>query len=443
MSGLLDNFLKDAIKNRVTARKISPDIDGTHVNLFGWVHEVRDLGKLVFIILRDSTGLCQIVFRRDEIDEASRNALDRLSNESVVYVNGVVVKQPKSKMGVEVVGERLQLLSRAVPKLDYDPTGKVPANLDVRLKHRILDLRREEVKNIFIIASSVLKALRDYLHSKGFIEVRTPKIIASATEGGAELFEVKYFDRRAYLAQSPQLYKEQLTTVFEKVFEIGTFFRAEESHTRRHISEFTSIDIEQAFADMYDVMQVLEEAIVYVYQYLLNHNKEELNRLGLSLKVPKTPFPRLTYDEAVEILQKNGLEFRWGEDFGTPHLKALAKHFHSYYFITGFPTETKPFYIQPSADNQEVSESFDLMYQWLELASGGTRISDASLLKDRLVKKGLDPASFEDHLRVFGYGMPVHAGWGLGLERFMMVLTRRTNIREVVLFPRDKFRLTP
>ncbi|MEM2225074.1 MAG: aspartate--tRNA(Asn) ligase [Candidatus Caldarchaeum sp.] len=440
---MLEKRLKEALSRRVKTCDITPEVDEKHVNLFGWVHEVRDLGKLVFILLRDVTGVCQVVFRRDEVDESTLKALNDLPNESTVFVHGVVVKQPKSRLGVEVLGEKLEILSKAVPKLEFDPTGKVSASLDVRLRHRILDLRKPDVKNIFIIGSSVLKALRDYFTAKGFIEVRTPKIIATATEGGAELFEVKYFDRKAYLAQSPQLYKEQLTTVFERVFEIGPFFRAEESHTRRHISEFTSVDIEQAFADMDDVMQTLEEAIVHVYRHVIENNQKELNELGVALRVPKTPFTRLTYDQAVEMLKNDGIELRWGEDFGTPHLRALAKHFHGYYFITGFPTELKPFYIQPSADNPAVSESFDLMYQWLELASGGTRISDPKLLSRRLEEKGLDPASFEDHLKVFNYGMPVHAGWGLGFERLMMVLTRRTNIREVILFPRDKFRLTP
>ncbi|MDW7978906.1 MAG: aspartate--tRNA(Asn) ligase [Candidatus Caldarchaeum sp.] len=440
---MFDEKLKREFAKRVLAGEINDSLDGKHVNVFGWVHEVRDLGKLVFIVLRDVSGVCQVVFRRDELDESALKALNSLSNESVVFVHGVVAKQPKSRLGVEIVGETLKVLSQAAPRLEYDPTEKVSASLDVRLKHRILDLRRQKVKPIFILGSAVLKALRDFLYGRGFIEVRTPKIIGSATEGGAELFEVKYFDRVAYLAQSPQLYKEQLTTVFEKVFEIGPFFRAEQSHTRRHISEFTSVDIEQAFADMDDVMKTLEEAIAYVYQHLVNNHQKELSMLGLTLKVPKTPFKRITYDEAVGILEKDGISLKWGEDFGTPHLRALAKHFHGFYFITGFPTEIKPFYIQPSAENPSISESFDLMYQWLELASGGTRVNEHSVLRERLIQKGLDPKQFEDHLKVFEYGMPVHAGWGLGFERLMMVLTRHTNIREVILFPRDRFRLTP
>lgn len=440
---MLDPTTKKALADRVMAAEIAPELDGRRVNLFGWVHEVRDLGKLVFVVLRDVSGMCQIVFRMDELSEDARSIVRNLSNESVIAVKGVVVKQSKSKLGVEVVAESVDVLGRAVPRLEYDPTGKVYASMDVRLKHRILDLRRPVVKNVFIIGSEVLKALRDFFHERGFVEVRTPKIIGSATEGGASLFEVKYFDKTAFLAQSPQLYKEQLTTVFEKVFEIGPYFRAEESHTRRHISEFTSVDIEQAFADMNDVMQVLEEAVVYVHRRVLEKCGKLLHELGVNLRVPKTPFPRITYNEALKILKEEGEEVNWGEDFSTPQLRKLGKKFTSYYFITHFPTDIKPFYIQEAADNPAVSESFDLMFQWLELASGGTRVSDHDVLVRKLKEKGLDPAMFEDHLKVFRYGMPVHAGWGLGFERLLMVLTRRTNIRETVLFPRDRFRLTP
>ncbi|MCX8201576.1 MAG: aspartate--tRNA(Asn) ligase [Candidatus Caldarchaeum sp.] len=440
---MIEPRIKEALKGRVMAGEIVPEIDGKSVNVFGWVHEVRDLGKLVFVVVRDVSGMCQVVFRMDELDESVRDVVRKLSSESVIFVKGTVVKQPKSRLGVELVAESVEILGKSVPRLEYDPTGKVQASMDVRLKHRILDLRRPEVKNVFIIGNHVLKALRDFFYQRGFVEVRTPKIIASATEGGAELFEIKYFDKQAFLAQSPQLYKEQLTTVFEKVFEIGPFFRAEESHTRRHISEFTSVDIEQAFSDMDDVMEVLEEAVAHVHRVLLDKCGKQLKELGVNLRVPKTPFPRITYDQALEILRQEGENIKWGEDFSTPHLRKLGKKFTSYYYITHFPTEIKPFYIQEKAENPALSESFDLMFQWLELASGGTRVSDHDVLVRKLVQKGLDPKMFEDHVKVFRYGMPVHAGWGLGFERFLMVLTRRTNIRETVLFPRDRFRLTP
>jgi len=420
--------------------EIVPALDGQRVKLLGWVHEVRDLGGIKFILLRDVSGICQVTARKSDLGEEELRRLEDLGFEDVVYVEGVVKEQPKSRLGVEVVLERLEVLARARRPLPYDVTGKVPANIDTRLDHRILDLRRPENKAIFLIASTALEAIREHLRGEGFIEVRTPRIIATATEGGAALFEVKYFDRRAFLAQSPQLYKEELTTVFERVFEIGTFFRAEESHTRRHLSEFTSVDIEAAFMDYRDVMEVLERMIVHVHEKVLEERERELRLLNVELEVPRTPFDRYTY---TELLEELGGELEWGEDFQTPHLRKLGERHRGYYFITHFPTSLKPFYIQPCREDERISESFDLMYGWLELASGGTRISDRSLLERRLREQGLDPESFKEHLRVYDYGMPVHAGWGLGFERLLMILTGRRNIREVVLFPRDRFRLTP
>ena len=425
------------------ASDITPERDGERAELLGWIHEVRDLGGIKFILLRDVSGICQITVRKKELGERAADEIKDLGFEDVIWVRGVVKRQPKARLGVEVVGEEIRVLAKAERPLPYDITGKVPANIDTRLDHRVLDLRKPENKAIFLIASTALKAIREFLRERRFIEVRTPRIIATATEGGAALFEVNYFGRKAYLAQSPQLYKEQLTTVFERVFEIGTFFRAEESHTRRHVSEFTSVDIESAFMDYRDVMEVLENLIAHVHRRVLEERERELNLIGVELEVPKTPFPRYSYDELVEELRGMGEDIEWGQDFGTPHLRRLGEAHKGYYFITDFPTESKPFYIQPRRDKPEVSESFDLMYEWLELASGGTRISDKALLERRIREQGLNPESFKEHLKVFGYGMPMHAGWGLGFDRLMMVLTNRWNIREVILYPRDVFRLTP
>ncbi len=435
--------LKRIISQRTMARNVRPENDGKEVHLLGWVHEIRDLGRLIFILLRDSSGICQVAIRKAEVDENTKRELEEIGLESVVYVNGRVSAEPKARLGVEVKASRLAILSRAASQIPYDITGKVSAGMETRLRHRILDLRKPENRAVFTLASSVNKAIRDFFHEHGFTEVRTSRIIGTATEGGAALFEVRYFDRTAYLAQSPQLYKEELTTVFERVFEMGPFFRAEESHTRRHISEFTSVDIEVAFADMDDVMRFLEELIVYVYRWIERNNSEELKTLGVRLKIPSLPFPRYTYEQLLDELSGLGQPLEWGEDFGTPHLRALAKKHTGYYFITDFPTKIKPFYIQPRRDKPEVSESFDLMYQWLELASGGTRIWEKELLMKRLEEQGLNPESFKYHLEVYDYGMPIHAGWGLGFERLMMVITRRTNIRETILFPRDRFRLHP
>ena len=286
--------------------EITPAIDGQRVKLLGWVHDVRDLGGIKFILLRDVSGICQITVKKKDLKEEELQKLEDLGFEDVIYVEGTVKEQPKAKLGVEVVLERIEVLARAKRPIPYDVTGKVPANIDTRLDHRILDLRKPENKAIFLIASTALEAIREYLRSEGFIEVRTPRIIATATEGGAALFEVKYFDRKAFLAQSPQLYKEELTTVFERVFEIGTFFRAEESHTRRHLSEFTSVDIEGAFMDYSDVMKVLEKMIAHVHEKVLEEREKELRILGVELDVPKTPFERFTYDERLNELEPPG-----------------------------------------------------------------------------------------------------------------------------------------
>jgi nondiscriminating aspartyl-tRNA synthetase len=422
---------------------VRPDLDGKPVKIYGWVHEIRDLGSLVFLLLRDRTGLCQVVFNRSKVGEDVRRVLDNLTRESVVKVYGVVGVTPQARLGIELKGERIELLARAAARLPYEVTGKVQASMTTRLDHRILDLRKPENTAIFLIADTVFDAIREYLRGEGFTEVRTPKIIATATEGGAALFRVDYFGRTAYLAQSPQLYKEELVTVFERVFEIGPFFRAEASHTRRHVSEFTSVDIEAAYMNYEDVMQVLERLVVHVFKRVAEERRGELERLGVSLRVPRAPFPRITYDVALKELSEMGHAKEWGGDLETMDLRLLAKKHTGFYFITHFPTKIKPFYIQPCDSNPALSESFDLMYQWLELASGGTRISDKSLLTRRLEEQGLNPESFKHHTAVYDYGMPVHAGWGLGFERLLMVITRRTNIRDVILFPRDRFRLTP
>jgi len=281
------------------------------------------------------------------------------------------------------------------------------------------------------------------LSEQGFTEVHTPRIIASATEGGAALFPVDYFGREAFLAQSPQLYKEQLVLALDRVFEIGSFFRAEESHTRRHLSEFISIDIEQAFATADDVMKVLEEMVHHVCKVMKGRCQKELKILKHKIEVPKIPFKRFTYTEIIEDLGKKGIEIPWGEDIPTPAFRTLGEIHPYFYYITDWPTKPKPFYIKPRDDKPELCEAFDLMWKWIELASGGTRVNSKDLLVKRLREQGLHPESFKYHLQVFDYGMPPHAGWAVGLERMMMMLTGKQNIREVVLFPRDRFRLTP
>jgi len=422
---------------------VKPEMDGEEVTLFGWVQEIRDLGGIRFIILQDSEGTIQVTVPRKKVSGEVLSKSDVLQKRYSIGVKGVVKRTEITPRGVEVMPKEIKVFSVAAAQLPIDITGKTPANLEARLDARALDLCREESVAVFKVQHTAVEVIRDFLFEKGFIEVHTPRIIASATEGGAALFPVEYFDSKAFLAQSPQLYKEQLVMSLERVFEVGPFFRAEESHTRIHSSEFVSVDVEQAFADADDVMQVLEELVQHVCRGVNEKCRRELAVLKHKIGVPEVPFKRLSYDEVLRELKREGVEVPWGEDIPTPALRTLGKIHPYFYFITDWPTRSKAFYIKPRDDNPEICEGFDLMWRWLELVSGGTRIADKELLIERLKEKGLNPESFKHHLQTFDYGMPPHAGWAIGLERLTMMLTGKRNIREATLYPRDKFRLTP
>jgi nondiscriminating aspartyl-tRNA synthetase len=422
---------------------VKPEMDGREVTLFGWVQEIRDLGAIRFVILQDREGTVQITVLRKKASSKVLSKSDALQKRYSIGVKGVVKKTTITPRGIEVIPNEIRIFSAAESSLPIDITGKTPANLEVRLDARALDLCSEDNISIFKIQHTAVGAIRGFLFERGFLEVHTPRMIASATEGGAELFSVDYFGRKAFLAQSPQLYKEQLVMSLERVFEIGPFFRAEESHTRRHLSEFVSIDIEQAFADADSVMQLLEQLMQYICRVATEKCPKELATLKYSIKVPEIPFKRLTYDEVLSDLKREGVEVPWGEDIPTPALRTLGKIHPYFYYITDWPTSSRAFYIQPRRDNPDLCEGFDLMWRWVELVSGGTRIAFRELLMKRLKEKGLNPESFKYHLQAFDYGMPPHAGWAIGLERLTMMLTGKKNIREVTLYPRDKFRLTP
>jgi nondiscriminating aspartyl-tRNA synthetase len=422
---------------------IRPELDGKEVLVLGWVQDIRDLGGIRFVILQDKNGKAQVTISRDGANSGVLKKADSLQRQYSIGVKGVVRKMEKAPGGAEIVPSEIRILGVAKQPLPLDITGRTPAEIDVRLNARVLDLRREENRAVFRVQHVALEATRSFLSKRGFMEVYTPRIIVSATEGGASLFPVAYFKREAFLAQSPQLYKEQLILDFEKVFEIGPFFRAEESHTRRHLSEFISVDIEEAFAAADDVMKVLEDLIRQICKDVEKNCGRELKILKHKIEVPKTPFKRFTYDEVLEELKEEGIRVPWGEDIPTPAFRTLGKLHPYYYFLTDWPTKSKAFYIKPRDDNPDLCEGFDLMWRWIELASGGTRIHSKRLLIKRLTEQGLRPESFKSHLQAFDYGMPPHAGWAIGLARLVMALTGKRNIREVVLFPRDRFRLTP
>ncbi len=423
--------------------QITPKLAGKEVIVMGRVVDMRDLGGIKFFILSDIAGTIQITTPKAKTDKKLLAKIDELTKESSVAVKGKVVAARQAPKGVEVLPLEIRILNLASTPLPLDPRGRVKANLDTRLDARGLDLRRSESVAIFKIRHQAIQAIREYLISQDFIEVHTPKIVATATESGAALFPVSYFEKEAFLSQSPQLYKEVLTGCFERVFEIGPIFRAEEHDTPRHLNEAVSVDIEAAYTTADDVMEILEELIVRVFAQVKQKCADELKVLGHKLEVPKKPFPRVTYDEAIKKLEQAGVKVPWGEDLSTPAEKKLGEIIGGAYFVVDWPIAIKPFYIHPKKGDPKLSEAFDLMFGELELASGGTRIHQADMLVGRLKEKGLSPQSFESHLVNFRHGVPPHAGWGLGLDRLTMVLTDMTNIREVVLFPRDRQRLTP
>jgi aspartyl-tRNA synthetase len=412
---------------------------GKKVVVGGWIEDIRELGKLTFLTLRDVTGVAQIVL----VGNGALNQIKGLGRQSVVRIGGTVQQSKARDFAFEIKSEKIDILALAVHPLPIDPIGRLESNIDNRLNARALDLRNQKTASIFKLRHHALASIRKTVTEHNFIEVNTPKIIGSASEGGANLFSLKYFEKQAYLAQSPQLYKEQLTIGLERVFEIASYYRAEKSHTVRHLTEFTSVDIEAAFMDYSEVMDILELVVANVFEYTEKNCIIEQKTLGIEIKKPSIPFERLTYKKAIEELGSDGIKLEMGDDLQDSHLRTLGERHHGFYFIIDWPMKLKPFYIHEKDDDPTLSCSFDLQYGYLELSSGGMRLHDPKKLRSRLEKQGLNPAQFTDHMRAFDWGMPPHSGWGLGLDRLMSVLTKIDNVREVVLYPRDPERLSP
>jgi nondiscriminating aspartyl-tRNA synthetase len=428
----------EEIKRTHYASQIDDTLIGQQVRVAGWIEDIRDIGRLAFVTIRDITGVCQLIVTGGNVQSALE-----ASRQSAVIVTGIVQESKAKDFAVELKVSEFIVLTKADHPLPIDPTGRVESGLDKRLDARALDLRNPKVAAIFRLRSAGLKIIRNALNLQGFVEVNTPKIIGSASEGGANLFGFDYFGKRkAYLAQSPQLYKEQLMVGLDRVFEIGPYFRAENSHTVRHLSEFTSVDIEAAFLDYKDAMDIVEKVVRSVLTELHENHKADLQAAGAK-EISITKIDRLTYEQCLEELAKDGEKLQFGDDLSDSALRRLGELHPGFYFIMDWPLKLKPFYIHEKEDDHRVSKSFDLQYNYLELASGGRRLHDPGKLRSRLAEQGLNPASFEDHLKAFDWGMPPHSGWGLGYDRLMMVLTGLQNVREVVLYPRDTERLTP
>ncbi len=431
--------------------EIRPESYGKQVTVAGWVQDLRNLGGISFLQLRDRMGVLQITTLKKRSKEIFEQVAS-IPRESVVIITGTVKESKEARAGFEILPDKVTVLSKAETPLPLGVVDKVGADLDTRLNNRFLDLRKEEVRAIFQIEAKAQEGIRGYLSSHGFVEVHTPKIVAAGAEGGATLFPVKYFERSAYLAQSPQLYKQNLmATGLDRVYEIAPAFRAEASDTIRHIAEFVSLDVELAFIESSeDVMAVAEDLTIAGLEHVMAHAKAELARLGVTLQMPMRPFPRIGYKEAVELVQSEGVRISHGDDLGTEGEKALGELMKrdkkaDLYFITEFPTSLKrgTFYAMRNDKDPELTGYFDLDFRGQEIVSGGQREHRYDVLVEQMRENNLGLDSFEFYLKAFRFGMPPHGGFGFGVERFVQKMLDLPNIREAVLYPRDRSRLVP
>ena len=425
------------------SKSIDSTTNGREVTIIGWISSIREHSNIKFLTINDRFGSIQVILKKGEYPASLESEISKIGDHTAIAIKGKVKTEPKAPNGIELIPNDFRILSLANKNSPIVIQSRKGVGIDTRLDLRAIDLRRPYLQSIFNIRYSVLNSCREFLRQEGFIEVNTPKIIATATEGGATLFPIFYYDREAFLTQSPQLYKEQLTMAFENVFEIGPIFRAEPSRTNRHLSEATSIDVEKAYVDYNDVSEILERMILFLWNEIKDKNKSHLEYLKIQLPDLSFPFKRYTYSDLIEKLQRSGQSIEWGDDISQQKLSKLDdEDMKLFYFITDWPTSIKPFYVKPKPTGTEC-ESFDLMYGDLELSSGSTRIHDKAELIERMKKQGLNIDAFDFHLKVFDYGMPPHAGFGLGLERLMMSMCGVDNIRDAVLFPRDIDRLSP
>ncbi len=444
------------------------EIVGQTVTVCGFAEALRGKGKICFVDLRDGTGCVQVFLKQENMAEEEFIAVQSASRETTIQFVGEVAQKrpPKVAEGeptpppqYEVVANSARILAAANTPLPLGVTDDVHIDLDTRLNNRYLDLRREHVNSMFQLRSRVLQYGREFLISEGFGEINTPKIIAAAAEGGTNLFPMKYFETEAYLSQSPQLYK-QLCVLggLDRVFEVGPAFRAEKHDTYRHLNEFISFDIEMAWANDEDVMGVLERMINHVWTKIVENDmslfdpinvyRESQGKGPVSVEIPSVPFPRVSYDDAVSLIQSKGGDIKWGDDIEASQCDLIAEEYPGFYFLPRWPMEMKPFYIhhikgENGTTGEQLSRGFDLNFGRDEMTSGGQREHNVDVLEQNLRDMGLDPADFTFYTDGFRYGAPPHAGWGLGVARLLMVLTGASNVREIVLFPRDRRRVTP
>jgi nondiscriminating aspartyl-tRNA synthetase len=409
------------------------------VELAGWVKNTRALGKIKFLVLKDISGEIQVTAVEGETDKKVFEQIDKMPRESVVTITGEVKDSKQAPGGKEISPTKVEVLNKA-EDLPIDISDSSKTELPKRLDYRFLDFHRKKIQAVFKIQNVISNTFREHFYKKGFFEMQPPCIISAASEGGTELFSVQYFEKKAYLAQSPQLYKQMLACSMEKIFMITPVWRAEKHNTTRHINEIRQMDIEVAFKNQFEIMKEEEEVVIDIVKTVLEKCKEELAILEIkNLKVPKGVY--ISYEEAIKKVGG-----KLGEDF-TPEQEIKLCEFYpgDIVFTHSWPASIKPFYIMPKdgKSDAKMSEGFDALYMGVEISSGGQRIHLPELLIERLKLKGLNPKNFESYINSFRYGAPPHAGWSIGLERITQKICSLDNVKEATMFPRDRDRLTP
>jgi len=423
---------------------------GEVVELRGWVNAVRDQKRVQFVIVRDASGMAQAVLSKEETPTALNELISALTPESAVTVSGLVVADERVKLGgVELQLQDLQVQALAEPELPVTPESA----LDKRIDWRYVDLRRPDRRLIFEVQGTVEHAMREFWRQQGFMEIHTPKFMGSASESGAELFKVEYFERIAYLAQSPQFYKQMaMAGGFEKVFEVGPVFRANPSFTSRHDTEFTSVDVELSWVDSHEDVMVFEELwLEHVFEVVKEvHGEAIAETFGVDTVVPATPFPRISLADAKDLLRANGHELVPGpeDDLDPPSERALSaliarEHGHEFVFVTDYPTSVRPFYHMRHADRPTLTKSFDLLWKGIEITTGAQREHRYEPLLEQAHEKGVEVEPIQYYLDFFRYGAPPHGGFGFGLTRLLMQMTGQENVREVTFLYRGPNRLEP
>lgn len=425
---------------------LSGDYVGKTVKMNGAVHNIRDMGEFAFVILRKAEGLVQCVYEEGKTEFDLKN----LKEESAVEVTGVVALEERAPQGFELRLTGIRVLSEPAETMPIAINKwKMNTSLETRLSLRPVSLRNVRERAKFKIQEGIVRGFREFLSSQGFTEVHTPKIVSRGAEGGANVFKLNYFNKKAELGQSPQFYKQMMVGVFDRVFEVAPVFRAEKHNTTRHLNEYIGLDFEMGYIDSFEDVMAMETGFLkYTMELLKKDYKKELTMLGIDLP-SISQIPQVRFDEAKQLVsEKYNRKIRNPFDLEPEEEVLIGRYFKEEYdsdfvFVTHYPSKKRPFYAMDDPADARFTLSFDLLYKGLEITTGGQRIHDYQMILEKMEKRGMDPEDIKDYLMIFKYGMPPHGGLGIGLERLTMRLLDEQNVRETSLFPRDVTRLEP